>query len=85
MDGLIVTGFSREKTEMDTDVLEFYNKTEWENLGPSNAPRSSIKAEEKLPEKAAHVTKTVATGSAPSQSLRDREIIEILDSDDEGD
>ena len=32
LEGLIVTGFSREKTLMDPDVLEFYHQTAWEDL-----------------------------------------------------
>jgi len=32
LEGLIVSGFSREQLPMDKDVLEFYQNTPWENL-----------------------------------------------------
>ncbi|QSZ30472.1 hypothetical protein DSL72_000026 [Monilinia vaccinii-corymbosi] len=35
LEGLTVTGYSREQIAMDEDVLEFYQKTTWENLQPS--------------------------------------------------
>ncbi|KAA8567535.1 hypothetical protein EYC84_008011 [Monilinia fructicola] len=34
LEGLTVTGYSREQIAMDEDVVEFYQKTEWENLKP---------------------------------------------------
>jgi ATP-dependent DNA helicase PIF1 len=34
LEGLTVAGFSRETTTMDLDVLEFYEKTPWEDLQP---------------------------------------------------
>lgn len=36
LEGLTVTGYSREQTSMDKDVLEFYENTQWEDLGPTN-------------------------------------------------
>lgn len=38
LEGLSVTGYSREQLEMDEDVLEFYKNAPWEDLGPSNVP-----------------------------------------------
>ncbi|RAL68744.1 hypothetical protein DID88_007439 [Monilinia fructigena] len=32
LEGLTVTGYSREQIAMDEDVVEFYQKTKWENL-----------------------------------------------------
>ncbi|ESZ91278.1 hypothetical protein SBOR_8345 [Sclerotinia borealis F-4128] len=34
LEGLTVTGYSREEIAMDEDVVEFYRKTKWENLQP---------------------------------------------------
>jgi ATP-dependent DNA helicase PIF1 len=39
LEGLTVTGYSREQLEMDEDVLEFYDNAPWEDLGPSNMSR----------------------------------------------
>jgi ATP-dependent DNA helicase PIF1 len=43
LDGLTVTGWSREQLVMDEDVLAFYKNTKWESLRPANLPRSSPK------------------------------------------
>ncbi|KAG0649175.1 DNA repair and recombination helicase PIF1 [Hyphodiscus hymeniophilus] len=37
LEGLKVTGYSREQLEMDEDVLDFYKNAPWEDLEPSNA------------------------------------------------
>ena len=42
LEGLTVTGYSREQLAMDEDVLEFYQTAPWEDLGPSNMPRPLI-------------------------------------------
>ncbi|KAF5873450.1 putative atp-dependent dna helicase pif1 protein [Botrytis fragariae] len=34
LEGLTVTGYSREQIAMDEDVVDFYQKTQWENLQP---------------------------------------------------
>jgi ATP-dependent DNA helicase PIF1 len=39
LEGLTVSGFSREQKAMDEDVLRFYENTTWEDLGPTNKPR----------------------------------------------
>ncbi|CAD6447576.1 6887ceac-6bba-4de0-bb21-b25e1afc4bfb-CDS [Sclerotinia trifoliorum] len=37
LEGLTVTGYSREQIAMDEDVVDFYQKTQWENLRPPPA------------------------------------------------
>ncbi|EPE26994.1 P-loop containing nucleoside triphosphate hydrolase [Glarea lozoyensis ATCC 20868] len=50
LEGLIVTGFSREKTVMDPDVIEFYEKTAWEDLSRSDvSPSTESKTEAAAP------------------------------------
>jgi len=33
LEGLTLTGYSREQLRVDSDVLEFYESTRWETLG----------------------------------------------------
>src|SRR5215469_6982752 len=48
LEGLTVTGYSREQMAMDKDVLEFYETTKWEDLGSSNVLRPGVPVEEVL-------------------------------------
>ena len=41
LDGLTLTGYSREQILMDKEVLAFYKNTKWESLGPSHPSNSS--------------------------------------------
>ncbi|RFU33705.1 hypothetical protein B7463_g2640, partial [Scytalidium lignicola] len=45
IEGLTVTGFTRDQLSMDEDVLQFYKETKWEGLKLSEAS-SSLKASE---------------------------------------
>lgn len=40
LEGLTVTGYSREQLSTDEDVLDFYHKAPWEDLEPSNEPKA---------------------------------------------
>jgi len=44
LEGLTVTGYSREQLSPDEDVLEFYNNAQWEDLGhrPSQEPTPTL-------------------------------------------
>jgi ATP-dependent DNA helicase PIF1 len=44
LEGLIVTGTSREQLEVDSDVVEFYENNEWEDLSLSQSPENSVSA-----------------------------------------
>jgi ATP-dependent DNA helicase PIF1 len=91
LEGLIVTGFSRETTTTDPDVLEFYEKTPWEDLQPAalststglgngdRKPYMSLKQEH---------TPSVLEGAHPKQvtypklSQEDVKLCESVDWDD---
>lgn len=40
LEGLTVTGYSREQLSTDEDLLEFYNNARWEDLGPPNESKA---------------------------------------------
>jgi ATP-dependent DNA helicase PIF1 len=88
LEGLVVTGFAREKTTMDPDVLEFYEKTPWEVLGPSSTSESiQLKTETTMPEEWLEQDYTpLQSGEAHSVQVAypqlQPKILEICDSDE---
>jgi ATP-dependent DNA helicase PIF1 len=48
IEGLTVTGDSMQQMKMDQDILKFYEKTKWEDLGSSNVARPRAPRKKKV-------------------------------------
>jgi hypothetical protein len=74
LEGLTVTGYSREQLEMDEDVLRFYDKAPWEDLGVPNVPTPH--------EQAAKEATPISESTTVHQSLEQTEIDICTESQD---